>query len=313
VEYGEPIRLTKELVQSYKVNKRVACQTLLSHVEEGMRSVIVTAGDYNELKLLHTVRRLYVRSPVGLSTHVRQDLSRRFSTAYRLIREKYGGTLPPELLELQERIQQYQTSLDSWGLKDYQVPQLHGVAYSKALFAFLHGLSVFLLASLPSILLNAPVGYAAKYWAESQARKDLKRSRVKVQARDVILSKKIMFCLVAVPVLWVLYAVLLLTFTSLKRQVVLAMFLAFPVFSYFGVTAVEAGMVDLKDIRPFFLRLLPGFKQQAEQLPLIRAELVKDVRQMVRKYGPELGPVYYEKGFDWEKSLKQTVINNKTD
>ena len=51
--------------------------------------------------------------------------------------------------------------------------------------------------------------------------------------------------------------------------------------------------------------MLPGFKTVAEQLPSIRASLVKEVRDMVRKYGPELGPVYYEKGTEWEKSLKK--------
>ena len=179
----------------------------------------------------------------------RQDLSRRFSFAHRLIKDKYGGSLPADMLELQKRIQEYQDTLDKWGLVDYQVPNMDE-PYSRVLFSFLYGFTVFMLASLPSIVLNAPVGVAAKFWAESQAKKDLLKSRVKVQARDVVLSKKITFCIVAVPSLWILYAILLFYFSPLDKEVVIALLICMPIFSYFGVTAVEVGMVTLKDIRP---------------------------------------------------------------
>ena len=277
-----------------KEHKRTAYQTLLHQVEEGMRSVIVTASDYNELKLIHAARRLYQRSPVGLSTSVRQELSHRFASGYKVLKEKYGGSLPADWLELQGRVERYQATLEHWGLKDYQISGLTVAAYSKVVVTFLYGLCVFLLASLPSLVLNAPVGLAAKVWAEHQAKADLKRSRVKVQARDVVLSKKITFCLVAVPLLWVLYAVLLLYFTSLERRVVWALFLSCPVFSYIGVTAVEAGMVSLNDIWPAGLRLLPAFRKEAERLPAVRAELVRDVRAMVKRYAADLGPLYTE-------------------
>ena len=54
------------------------------------------------------------------------------------------------------------------------------------------------------------------------------------------------------------------------------------------------------------LRLLPGYKQVAEQLPSLRSALVRDVRAMARKYGPELGPVYFDKTLDWEKEYKKS-------
>lgn len=49
-----------------------------------MRSVIVTAHDYNDLKLVHTVRRLYQYSATSMSTKQKQDLARRFSEAYKV-------------------------------------------------------------------------------------------------------------------------------------------------------------------------------------------------------------------------------------
>lgn len=55
----------------YIVFCRLGYQSLLGEVEEGMRSVIVTASNYDELKLIHTIRRLYQRSPTGdFTVHV---------------------------------------------------------------------------------------------------------------------------------------------------------------------------------------------------------------------------------------------------
>ena len=158
------------------------------------------------------------------------------------------------------------------------------------------------------------MGFAARFWAKSEAEKDLKASRVKLAARDVLLSKKILFSLVAVPTLWVSYAVLLLLFTPLRPPVVLLLFLCCPVFSYLGVRGVEAGMVDLKDLRPVFLQLLPSFATLKWQLPRIRAELRNDVRAFVAKYGPTLGSLFSDKELKpqlWESVLQQVQSDEK--
>ena len=61
-----------------------------------MRSVIVTAHDYGDLKLVHTVRRLYQRSATSMSTKDKQDLARRFSEGYKLLKERYKDTGFPD-------------------------------------------------------------------------------------------------------------------------------------------------------------------------------------------------------------------------
>ena len=65
VEFGQPIYLDKKLIQMYRESKRQAYHELLSSVRDGMRSVIVAASDYAELKLIHTARRLYQRPASG--------------------------------------------------------------------------------------------------------------------------------------------------------------------------------------------------------------------------------------------------------
>lgn len=251
VEFGAPIHITKELIQAYKQSKRDGYQALLHRVEDGIRSVIVTAPAYEQLTMIHTVRRLYQRADQNTITiGQKQDLARRFSVAYRLMQDRNNGKLPLELQELEVEIQRYQEKLNDWGIYDYQVANLE-IPFSKLLYTFMHGAVVMSLASIPSLILNAPVGLLAKYWAHSEAEKDLKKSRVKNHgAKDVLLSKKIIFSIAAVPILWVTYALLLFFFTPLETRTIVVLFLCCPLFSYIGIRSVEAGMVDLKDLRP---------------------------------------------------------------
>lgn len=309
VEFGQPIHIRKEVVSIYKESKRRGYQALLREIEDGMRSVIVTATDYTELKLIHTARRLYPRTPTRLSTKVKQDLARRFSVGYKLLREHYP-VLPDDLQQLYQRLNDYQDQLDHWGLKDYQLlsNQLDQ-SFPKLLYTFLHGLVIISLASIPSLLLNFPVGVAAHYWAEKEAKKDLKASRVKLAARDVLLSKKIVFSLMAVPTLWIVYGLLMALFTTWEMRTIIVIIICCPVFSYLGVMAVEASMVDLKDLRPAFLRLLPEYQQRGPELHALRQQLQKEVRAMVKKYGPQLGPIFEDRSFQWEQAMKRRELS----
>lgn len=173
-----------------------------------MRSVIVTAHDYGDLKLVHTARRLYQRSATSMSTKDKQDLARRFSEAYKLLKDRYKDTGFPEdvksvLAKVRKRnvflfcidqhainnshsfptrnqIKDYQDALDQWGLRDYQLQHTHlQLSYSKMLYIFLHGLVVLSLASIPSLILNFPVGVAANYWAYREGKSAKKVFKLK--------------------------------------------------------------------------------------------------------------------------------------
>ena len=124
---------------------------------------------------------------------------------------------------------------------------------------------------------------------------------MKIKALDVLLSKKILFSIVAVPTLWIMYAVLLCLLTNLEQQTIIVLLLCCPFFSYLGVMAVQAGIVDLKDLRPAYLRLLPSFRSECRNLPLMRVALQREVRTAVRKYGPSMGPLYFARDLGvWE-------------
>jgi hypothetical protein len=71
-----------------------------------------------------------------------------------------------------------------------------------------------------------------------------------------------------------------------------------------------AGMVDLKDLRPAFLRLLPEYQKVGPELVKLRQSLQKEVRDMVQKYGPTLGAVYSDSSLQWEQAMKRAVTAN---
>lgn len=117
----------------------------------------------------------------------------------------------------------------------------------------------------------------------------MKASRVKVAARDVLLSYKIVFSIIAVPVLWITYALLLVLFSNLEYRTIAVLFLCCPFFSYLNIMAVQTSIRDFKDLRPVLLRLMPRYRDEMAALPKLRASLQKEVREMVKKYGPSAG------------------------
>ncbi len=97
VEFGKPIYPDPSDLSDYIKGgeaKRSACNKLLNTIEDSMRSVIVSVPDYNTLKMIHTVRRLY-RSKYMTSSE-KQDLSRRFAEGYKRLMTITKGNPPEE-------------------------------------------------------------------------------------------------------------------------------------------------------------------------------------------------------------------------
>ena len=70
--------------------------------------------------------------------------------------------------------------------------------------------------------------------------------------------------------------------------------------------AAESGMVDVKDLRPYVMKLIPSARRRLTALPATRKALRKDLRKMIRLIGPSLGELYYEKQLDWQKITLET-------
>jgi glycerol-3-phosphate O-acyltransferase/dihydroxyacetone phosphate acyltransferase len=95
VEYGEPIYIDPSTLNAYKAGgteKREVCSDLLDRIQDSMRSVIVSAPDYETLLIIHTARRLYQRR--GLQAKEKQDMSRRFAEGYKMLSLMVQGDPP---------------------------------------------------------------------------------------------------------------------------------------------------------------------------------------------------------------------------
>ncbi|GMI34842.1 hypothetical protein TeGR_g14176, partial [Tetraparma gracilis] len=242
---------------------------------------------------------------------------------------------PPSPQAFMERLKAYQSELDDLGIRDYQVPTLdHGrpaeadadagkppalkrrgsrvslpdeettaafLSDARVPYRILHLLFVITITLVPTLFLNLPIGLMSSIYAERKRKKALKGSKVKIAAYDVMLSEKVIFCIVMVPTLWFVYGVGLTLFTNLDREALTLCFMSFPIFSYIGVTTTESGMVDMKDLRPHYMRLFPTTRKRYKRLPATRVRLVKEMRQLVKKLGPQLGEMYYAEQVDWHK------------
>ncbi|KAF1793897.1 Phospholipid/glycerol acyltransferase [Phytophthora cactorum] len=305
-------RVTWTLMAKYEEDKRTACNTFLHRVEESMRSVIVTTPSYGVMQEVLTARRLFQRSGMRLSAKETQDLNRRFAEGYKVLQDVPEAQ--EDLVALQHKLDNYYKTLQKMGLKDHQVPYIPWWTIHDVLGSALYGTLILLLSSIPSFILNAPVGILARYVANSAQKKALEGSKVKVMARDVILSKKIQFSIVAVPVLWFMYFTAAVVFTDWYWSSIMLLMVSFPLFSFFGVRSVEAGMIELKTVRPLFYRLLPTYKATQDELPRQRAELQKEVREFVKKYSPYLGKLAEPKKLDWNEYMheRSLVLAEKT-
>jgi glycerol-3-phosphate O-acyltransferase/dihydroxyacetone phosphate acyltransferase len=327
VEYGRPIMIDPSTLDDYKAGgarRRNVCNDLLADIEISMRSVIISAPDYETLELIHTARRLYKRKKGPLATYEKQDLSRRFVEGYKRLLLMTDGKPSQEWLDLQERIKEYREELKDLGIKDYQIPALREehldekpldvekvdgdrlLLTLQLVYNIVDKLVLISLAAVPILLLNLPVGVLAGIYAEARRKKALAASKVKIKGYDVMMTEKILFCIFMVPTLWIVYGIILKYRTNMDAPTIALVMLSMPIFSYIGVVVAEAGIIDLFALRPHIMRLLPSSRKRLAELPAKRKQLQDDLRAYIRKIGPALGDIYYGKNLDWAKIQEKT-------
>jgi glycerol-3-phosphate O-acyltransferase/dihydroxyacetone phosphate acyltransferase len=127
-----------------------------------------------------------------------------------------------------------------------------------------------------------------------------------------MLTEKVVFCIVMVPTLWITYGLLMIFGTNMEGPTIALALLSMPVFSYVGIVVAEAGMVDVKDIRPYLMRMRPSTRKRLAALPETRKRLREDLKTFVRLIGPSLGELYYGKELDWA-AIQETFRRSKAE
>ncbi|CAK0824153.1 unnamed protein product [Prorocentrum cordatum] len=310
MEFGPPIHIPRDIYEQADRDKHGATDALLEMIYTGMRSTIVPTSNYKLLQTIYMVRRLYAEDGGKISTIRAMDLNRRFAVGIarivdlvsstdgandadpdenRTLRrcESMGAvediTIDPEeaqlYLEIKGDLENYMSDLKALGLRDHQVKQIRWWSPQDLISQLMLLLITLGLGGIPHVLINLPAMAIAGQLAVREQEKALKASTVKVAARDVLMSYKIMY-------------VLMLT--------IILVLLSLPLYGFLGLKAAEHGVRTYADLFPICRRLLSHigrgrYARRLESLPGQRSALQRKLFQVVKRLGPRLGDLYFAK------------------
>lgn len=303
VEFGAPITITKERGEAYKKNPREAVGKLLEEITTALKSVTLTAPDYDTLMLIQAVRRLYAKK-VPLSLVI--DMNRKFLKGYNTYRDN------PRIIHLKNAVLDYNTRLDQLGLKDHQVELAVRNRFESfiTLSAKLTQLIFLVVLSLPGTILFSPIFLLTDHISRKKQAEALAASVVKIKAVDVIATWKIIIATLFAPALYISYSILgtWLTFkynifgaTSYHIFFVFVTIYAVLVATTYSAFRIgEAGMDIFKSLPPLVSSVF-GSEKELLQLKEIREKLSLEITEVVNDLGPSVFPdfdTFHRKNFE---------------
>ena len=226
------------------------------------------------------------------------ELNRRLVKGY----TKYKDD--PRIINLKKSVLSYNRRLFQLNIRDHQVEyaKLSRPRVIVMLLYRLTKLAVLSAAVLPGLLLFAPVFITGKIISIRKAREALAASTVKIQARDVVATWKLLVALVVAPSLYALYDVVLCFWAYYNRVqgyipegtpmwVVLIFGIAFfPSITFAALRFGEVGMDIVKSLRPLIVALDPSSNNTFVKLRETRAALAQQVTDVINTLGPEMFP-----------------------
>ena len=278
IEFGQPIVIDDRWLEDYRQDEKATVVRLTGHLSEALRNVTLNAPDWKTLRFIQSARRLYKPSSKELSPSQYVELNRRFVDAY--LAEKND----PEVRELQEDVENYQSQLDMLGIKDHQLRSqiTPGYAFRKIIVRCLTMLALLPLA-IPGAILHLPVGWAAATIGERFS-----------YEMDDIATLKVFATILLLPVLYAAIAIFVgLTFGYWWAIATIAA-LTLSFFASVRLMEAEAGLF-LSVISVFRLARLG---RDVEDLRETRADLVNRIRDRVeRKADPETKRIFTDRDF----------------
>ncbi|GBE82279.1 Glycerol-3-phosphate O-acyltransferase 1 [Sparassis crispa] len=303
VEFGSAMDVPPELVEMFKeggAQKRKAVGQLLDFIYDGLKTVTIRAPDYDTLMLIQAARRLYRTPGQHLSLGQVVELNKRFLEGYLHFYQQ------PKVQKLRADVLKYNRLVRDLGLRDHQVPvaqkagwKTFGLLSYRLLLLF-----VWTILALPGVILNGPIFLAASIISRKKAKEALAASSVKVAARDVVATWKVLISLGAAPLLYTFYAILA-TVVAVKAHVPFAwriwtpflVMMMLPMVGFAALKFGEAGMDVLKSLRPLVVALVPGQQRSLNRLKAMRVEVANELIEVINEFGPQL---YGEKFDEWQ-------------
>lgn len=302
IEFGKPIVVDQSMGKEYMEHHRDTVDKLLKVVTFGLKQVTLTCDDYDTLMVLQAARRLYTstnREQIPLPMVVEMD--RRLIKGYQQYKDE------PDVKKLRDAVYHYNRTLMRLNLHDHQVESLDKFDKLKTFQMFVSRFfkfSLFMGLSLPGIILFSPVFITSKKISVRKAKEALAASLVKIKAKDVISTWKILVALVLAPALYIFYSVIG-TYLIVKLQIVpqLSTIIIFIICygwavltTYASLRVGEIGVDYYKSLKPLFISLISYEKDQLQirELKKTREELRQRVNLFCNNYGPGMFQDYDE-------------------
>jgi glycerol-3-phosphate O-acyltransferase/dihydroxyacetone phosphate acyltransferase len=266
------------------------------------------------------VRRLYNSKGTKLPLPRIVELNRRLVQGYERYKED------PRIIELKKEVTVYNRKLRALGLRDHQVQvaKMHPIV-AFGIFCFRLAKLVFLSALvIPGTALFSLVFISTKLISLAKAREALAASNVKVQARDVMATWKLLVAMVAAPVAYTWYIIIGLYWYRYnncngylpdgihKRYLIIAQLIFYVTVTYGALRFGEVAMDILKSLGPLWKAMNPLGNTELAKLQDRREHLATRVNEIINELGPEMYEDFYSKRIIQDPFSKEDEEGPKT-
>jgi glycerol-3-phosphate O-acyltransferase/dihydroxyacetone phosphate acyltransferase len=210
----------------------------------------------------------------------------------------------PRIIRLKKSVLDYNRRLHALNIRDHQVEyaKLPLIKVFATLIYRFTKLCLLSIGTLPGLVLFSPVFIAGKLISIKKAKEALAASTVKIQARDVMATWKLLVGMALAPALYTFYNILLAFWTYHNRiqgyvpqwvplwAVFVFGYILFPAITYAALRFGEIGMDIFKSLWPLILALSPQQSDVLVRLRKRRSELAAAVTDLINTLGPEMFP-----------------------
>lgn len=302
VEFGRPIRVTKEDGAKYEADSRTVVNKLIDLITLRLKEVTVTCDDYDTLMAIQAARRLYTsgqRESIPLPLVV--EMNRRLIKGYQMYADQ------PDIRELKDAVGEYNKKLMQLGIHDHQVESLTRSNKVYVIYMFLNRLfkvTLFTFLALPGVFMFATVFIVARKISRKKAQEALATSTVKIKAKDVIGTWKILVALCLAPALYIFWALVATIFLTKagwtgpfhKFFVFILCYLWCVLTTYASLRVGEIAVDYYKSLKPLFYSLISQNRDllQLANLQKTRRKLAEQVALFCERFGPLMFDDFHE-------------------
>ena len=265
MQFGPPIALAPAEVAAFAEGAYEPVRAMTERIDLGMRALTVNASDWETLRVLDGVRRLY--QPPRISLEHRVELARRFNESYPTVRDE------PQIVALYQRVREYLSRLSAVGLTDRDLRRQMG---TWDVFTRIGGyfalMGVWLPLAVVGALVYVPLGVALSWSGERFAPRT-----------DVVATTKFMLGFLAVLAVHGAAAVALTAW--LDAWAGAAALALLPLSGYATLRVIERGHAIARAASTF--ARLVALKREVEALRAERAALEEAVLGAVVRFMPE--------------------------